>query len=60
MSDTKPARDKEIDQPDLADNAIERTDNAFNGKPDGERLIGRDVPIAEQDAEEEENDPLGP
>ena len=60
MAGKTPRRGDKIDQPDLADNAIERTDNAYNGKPDGERLIGRDVPIAEQDAEEEENDPLGP
>lgn len=57
MPDPKPRRD----DPDTAGtdgdvigNAFERTDNAFHGKKDGERLIGRDIPIEEQDAEEEE------
>ncbi|MEC5322247.1 MULTISPECIES: hypothetical protein [unclassified Aurantimonas] len=39
---------------DVFGNAVERTDNAFRGKKDGERLIGKDIPIEEQDAEEEE------
>ncbi|KKN89079.1 hypothetical protein LCGC14_0242720 [marine sediment metagenome] len=39
---------------DVLGNAVERTDNAFRGKKDGERLIGKDIPIEEQDAEEEE------
>ncbi|MEX6508724.1 hypothetical protein [Jiella sp. M17.18] len=60
MSETKPVPPKTREKPDLADNAIERTDNAFAGKPDDERLIGRDIPIEEQDKEEAENDPFGP
>lgn len=57
MSDPKKRPEDGIDQPDLVGNAVERTDNGFDGKKDGERLIGRDVPIEEQDAEEEEKLP---
>ncbi|MCE7030294.1 hypothetical protein [Jiella avicenniae] len=57
MPDPKKRPEDEIDQPDLVGNAVERTDNGFRGKKDGERLIGRDVPIEEQDAEEEEKLP---
>ncbi|MBP0617386.1 hypothetical protein [Jiella mangrovi] len=57
MSDTKKRPPEDLDQPDLVGNAVERTDNGFEGKKDGERLIGRDIPIEEQDAEEEEKLP---
>ncbi|NDW04607.1 hypothetical protein [Jiella pacifica] len=54
MSDTEKHPSPALDQPDLVGNAVERTDNGFDGKKDGERLIGRDVPAEEQDAEEDE------
>ncbi|MBO0664150.1 hypothetical protein LQ948_16065 [Jiella sp. MQZ9-1] len=57
MSKTSPDKRHDADSPDLVGNAVERTDNAFDGKKDGERLIGRDIPIEEQDAEEEEQLP---
>ena len=54
MANPKQRRDDEIHQPDIIGNAVERTDNGFDGRKDDERLIGRDVPEDEQDAEEEE------
>lgn len=47
---------KPADAPDVLSNAFERTDNGFAGRKDGERLIGRDIPIEVQDAEEEERE----
>ena len=38
----------------VLDNALQRTDNSFAGKDPDERLIGTDIPVEEQDAEEEE------
>ncbi|WP_167591700.1 hypothetical protein [Jiella endophytica] len=55
MSDTRKHPPK--DQPDVVGNAVERTDNGYAGKKDDERLIGKDIPIEEQDAEEEEELP---
>ena len=42
------------DDDSLLDNAFERTDNAFHGREDDESLIGRDIPLDVQEAEEEE------
>ncbi|MBB4003712.1 MAG: hypothetical protein V7704_17835 [Aurantimonas endophytica] len=49
-----PPRDAEPDEDGVLDNAIERTDNAFHGRKDDESLIGRDIPLDVQEAEEEE------
>ncbi|MBO0903665.1 hypothetical protein [Jiella sonneratiae] len=57
MPDPRKPKEADADRPDLVGNAVERTDNGYDGKRDGERLIGRDVPIEEQDAEEEEQLP---
>ncbi|MCQ0988617.1 hypothetical protein [Jiella marina] len=57
MPDPKDAKKDETGKPGVVGNAIERTDNGFAGKPDDERLIGEDVPLEEQDAEEEEDRP---
>ena len=57
MADPKKHPPEDQDQPGLVGNVVERTDNGFAGKEDGERLIGRDIPIEEQDAEEEEQLP---
>ena len=57
MADTKHPKPGEAGKPDVVGNAVERTDNAFSGEEDGERLIGKDIPIEEQEREdEEEND----
>lgn len=57
MADSKHPKPGEADKPDVVGNAFERTDNAFEGEDDGERLIGKDIPIEEQEREdEEEND----
>ncbi|WP_206454724.1 hypothetical protein [Aurantimonas marina] len=54
MPDPKNTQEPQAPDGDVLGNAVERTDNAFRGKKDGERLIGKDIPIEEQDAEEEE------
>ncbi|KQT82197.1 hypothetical protein [Aurantimonas sp. Leaf443] len=40
----------------LLSNVIRRTDNDFHGRRNGEDLIGRDIPVEEQDREAEEEE----
>ncbi len=54
MSEPKRPTPTEDGKPNVVGNAVERTDNAFAGEEDGERLIGKDIPLEEQEREEEE------
>jgi hypothetical protein len=50
MSDAK--------KPDLLDNMIQRTDNAFRGVPDDETLIGQDLPDEDEETDERDLDEI--
>ncbi|KQT54483.1 hypothetical protein ASG43_02485 [Aureimonas sp. Leaf454] len=50
MSDTR--------KPDLLDNMIQRTDNAFQGVADDESLIGRDLPEEDEEIDERDLDEI--
>lgn len=41
------------DKPDVLSNALQRTDNEFNGVPNDETLIGHDIPEDEEDDRDE-------
>ncbi|WAP70825.1 hypothetical protein [Jiella pelagia] len=58
MADTKHPKSDEAGKPDVVGNAFERTDHAFAGEEDGERLIGKDIPLEEQEREDEEKNDL--
>lgn len=55
MADPKQPNDTEEKKSSgVFDNALRRTDNAYNGKKPDESLIGHDIPPEEQDEEEED------